>query len=196
MRRKRLPTTLSRQEQALLLGVLHDRTKTGLRNLALVRIMLNAGLRACEVHNLKIADVDWNSGKLLINGKGKKQRTLWLAAGPGAPAPLAGDPGSPASAGPASFFYPGRSAALRAQPAQVLAGLVKKAGLDKRVHPHALRHTFATDPLKHTIKPALGAEGPGPCFSRFDEDSSNFHRILDECSSSLKFPQVARGCVF
>jgi site-specific recombinase XerD len=151
MSRKRLPTTLSREEQALLLGALHDRRPARLRALCVVRLMLNAGLRGCEVRNLKTADVDWNSGKLLVNGKREKQRTLWLAAedldllrrwgevrealphpGPHLFTTLDGRPLS------------GRN--LR----KILTNLVKRSGLDKRVHPHALRHTFATDLLKHT----------------------------------------------
>ena len=40
--------------------------------------MLNTGLRAAEVLNLKVNDIDWQSGKVMVReGKGKKDRTLW-----------------------------------------------------------------------------------------------------------------------
>ena len=41
--------------------------------------MLNTGLRAAEVLQVKIRDIDWSSGKLMVRqGKGKKDRSLWV----------------------------------------------------------------------------------------------------------------------
>ena len=46
----------------------------------MIRLILNAGLRASEVLSLTVRDLDWNSGKLSIKrGKGDKDRVLWLS---------------------------------------------------------------------------------------------------------------------
>ncbi len=161
-RPKKLPLTLSPQEQTLLLGTLHDRSPARLRALCIVRLMLNAGLRGCEVRNLRTADVDWNSGKVLVNGKYKKQRTLWLAAGD-----LAllsrwrevreGLPQQNASLITALDGRPLGERNLR----KIVKAAVRRAGLEKDPHAHALRHTFATDLLRQTknlrlVQKALG----------------------------------------
>jgi site-specific recombinase XerD len=161
-RPKKLPVTLSREEQSLLLGALHDRRPGRLRALCVVRLMLNAGLRGCEVRNLKTADVDWNSGKVLVNGKKKKQRTLWLAA---EDLELLSRwrevrealPHQNASLITALDGRPLGERNLR----KIVKAAVRRAGLEKDPHAHALRHTFATDLLKHTrnlrlVQKALG----------------------------------------
>jgi integrase len=41
--------------------------------------MADAGLRVSEVLNLRVRDIEWMSGKLMVReGKGKKDRTLWV----------------------------------------------------------------------------------------------------------------------
>jgi integrase/recombinase XerD len=125
----------------------------------MLRLMLNAGLRSSEVLNLKVRDVDWMSGKLMVRqGKGKKDRALWLneedleilrkwrERKPESPRLFTTLKGDPINA-----RY------LRA----LVERLAKKAGLEKRVHPHTLRHTFATDLYKSTkdlrlVQKALG----------------------------------------
>jgi integrase len=76
---QRLPEVLTHEEQEALLGQLNAENLNGLRNLCLLRLMLNAGLRASEVIKVKTRDIDWSSGKLMVRqGKGKKDRSLWV----------------------------------------------------------------------------------------------------------------------
>jgi len=159
---KKLPVTLSQSEQARLLEALHDRSPARLRALAIVRLMLDAGLRGIEIRNLKVADVDWETGRLLVNGKGRRQRTLWL---------------SPANLELLRRWREHRDAlprrngflftALDGRPLgernlhKIVKGAIRRAGLEKDPHPHALRHTFATDLLRQTknlrlVQKALG----------------------------------------
>jgi integrase/recombinase XerD len=161
-RPRKLPVTLSRQEQELLLGVLHDRGPGRLRTLCIVRLMLNAGLRGCEVRNLKIADVDWNSGKVLVNGKCRKQRTLWLAAGDLALLSRWREvrEALPQQNDSLITALDGRPLGER-NLRKIVKAAVRRAGLAKDPHAHALRHTFATDLLRHTknlrlVQKALG----------------------------------------
>jgi len=162
MRKKKLPEFLTEEESKALLKVPSPRYDTGLRNLTMLRLMLDAGLRASEVLNLCAADVDLNSGKLLVReGKGGKDRTLWLSDAALALVrrwrvrrPVQGE----------LLFT-----TLKGEPidSRYLREMVKrtgrKAGIKKDVHPHMLRHTFATKFYRDTknivmVQKALGHE--------------------------------------
>ena len=78
-RGRRLPETLTDDEQRKLLMQPNAAAPTGLRNLCMMQVMLDAGLRPSEVLNLRVRDIDWMAGKLTVReGKGNKDRVLWL----------------------------------------------------------------------------------------------------------------------
>lgn len=77
---KKLPEILTEDELQALLDQPNPKCLTGLRNLCMLKLMADAGLRVSEVLNLRVRDIDWMSGKLMVReGKGKKDRTLWVA---------------------------------------------------------------------------------------------------------------------
>lgn len=142
------PEILSPDEVQRLLRAPSGRAPTGIRNRALVVVLYRSGLRCAEALDLMPKDIDRETGALrVLHGKGDKSRTVgmdpgafailerWLdvrdARGIGGKAPvfctLAG--------GPLSGAY------VRA----LLARLGKKAGIEKRVHAHGLRHTMAAE---------------------------------------------------
>ena len=161
--RRRLPAVLTPQEEDALLGrFLPANTPLRLRNLVMARLMLNAGLRVSEVVNLKRRDLELTEGKLMVRqGKGGKDRTLWIGDDDLAlvrrwltarPPGLRND----------YVFVTGKG---RKVPDRFLRYLVKRkaaeAGIDKDIHPHTLRHSFATDLLRATgnirlVQKALG----------------------------------------
>ena len=161
-RPRRLPTVLTPAEAAALVRVPTVRYRTGHRDRCLLQLMLNAGLRAAEVLALTVADIDWLSGRLTVRqGKGKKDRVLWLNE------PVLEElrrwrGRRPVSAQgllfPTLKGTPLHSSALRAMVKRRGA----KAGLAaKDVHPHMLRHTFATELYRQTkdirlVQKALG----------------------------------------
>lgn len=136
---------------------------TGRRNRALLYLVWRSGLRCQEALNLRPGDVDVGRATIRVRkGKGGKARTVPMDAG--IPAQL--EPWLEArrvrglsrrllfctlSGGPVSSRY------VRA----LLGRLGERAGLGKRCHPHALRHTFAFElanegvPL-HAIQALLG----------------------------------------
>ena len=76
---RRIPEVLTRDEALLLLGMPNRRYRTGYRDLCMIKLMLNSGLRASEVLNLTWQDVDLHTGRLTVRqGKGKKDRQVWI----------------------------------------------------------------------------------------------------------------------
>jgi integrase/recombinase XerD len=161
-RPKRLPTVLTEEEQEALLKQPDQKRRNGLRNLCLLRLMLNTGLRAAEVLNIKVNDIDWRSGKVTIKeGKGKKDRTLWI--GKEDLEILKKWLKLKAKLPESEFLfttYEGKRL-LNRYLRTMVKRLARQAGIDKNVHPHMLRHTFATDLFRKTknirlIQKALG----------------------------------------
>ena len=78
-RTKRLPKVLSEEEQARMLACFNTRYMTPHRNLCLVRLMLEAGIRVGEAVALKPEHLDMRTCKLMVReGKGAKDRVLWI----------------------------------------------------------------------------------------------------------------------
>ena len=150
-RPKKLPVTLTRAECEALLAQPNPRYPTGLRDICMLRLMLNTGLRAAECLNVKVRDIDWLSGKLMVRqGKGAKDRTLWVNEDvlewlrkwrERRPAPASEWLFTTLTGKPVD------SRALRA----MVRRRADKVGLQaKAVHPHTLRHTFATEMYRQT----------------------------------------------
>ena len=157
---QRLPEVLNLQEQSGLLTVPNKRAPTGLRNFCLLTVFLNLGLRVNEALGLRVNDIDWLSGKTSIReGKGGKDRILWLSESDLAWLQQWRSIRPP---GAACLFCTLRGGRLSDR---YIRDMVKRygirAGIKKDLHPHTLRHTFATDLLRDTknirlVQRALG----------------------------------------
>jgi integrase/recombinase XerD len=157
---QRLPRVLSRDEVARLLREPKGTDPCALRDRALLETMYACGLRASEAIGLELGDVDLREGVLCARGKGSKERLVPIgrqaaaALGSycrrGRPALLAAAAGRPAS-GPASakdggrLFLNRRGSGLTRQGLyKIVQGHARGAGLQEKMSPHTLRHTFAT----------------------------------------------------
>jgi integrase/recombinase XerC len=123
----------------------------GKRDRALIELLYAAGLRVSEIVALNLADIKPESRDILVLGKGNKERMVLI----GIPARAAIDDYI-ANARPAMlpdkrqvalFLSKGgnRMAVRRVQ--KLLNRYALVAAIDKRVHPHVLRHSFATHML-------------------------------------------------
>ncbi|TML53026.1 MAG: tyrosine recombinase XerD [Actinobacteria bacterium] len=123
---RRLPRTLSPSEAERLIDAAAGTTPRALRDRALVELLYGAGLRVGEAVGLGKTDVDLEQRLVRATGKGAKERIVPL--------------GRPA----ADALRLTRAGAFL-----ILRRLAEKAGLDpRRVHPHLLRHSFATHLLE------------------------------------------------
>ncbi|HEX2103181.1 MAG TPA: site-specific tyrosine recombinase [Solirubrobacteraceae bacterium] len=145
---QKLPQVLSRGEVAALLSAPRGTDPGALRDRALLELMYACGLRASEAIGLEVGDVDLEAGVLRARGKGSKERIVPI--------------GREAVLATRAYVERGRPAlvALRDEPRLIVnrrgGGLTRQglykivqryaraAGLEGRMSPHTLRHTFAT----------------------------------------------------
>lgn len=155
---KRLPVVLTPEEEAQLVAVVKTQSTTGLRNRAIFAAMLGAGLRVSEVIGLRGVDVDLGRGEIRVNdGKGGRDRVIpvnsetlaWLRAWAEKRKVIGLNGKAPFFVGlregvtGKGYREPGQ--ALTARYLQRLVSrLGEVAGIEKRVTPHVLRHSFAT----------------------------------------------------
>lgn len=165
---KPLPAVLSEDEQIRLLKVLEAADTPGrLRNLAVVRIFLNTGIRASELINLKVRDIDWMTGDFMVrNGKGGKDRALALNDDDLALLKTYLETSNALSSSgnrPIFTSLDGKSPLCGRWLRRWVKRLGEKAEINKRLHAHAFRHTLAVDLLKATnslkvVQDTLGHE--------------------------------------
>jgi integrase/recombinase XerC len=153
---KRLPHTLSPDELAALLGaapVESNADPLAIQDRAMFELMYSSGLRLAELIGLGLHSVDPARGEMRVLGKGRKERVVpvgrvalqavqaWLA--------VRHRVVRVEEAAAASLFVGARGA--RINPAVVrerLRRLALRHGVTQRVHPHALRHSFASHVLQ------------------------------------------------
>jgi integrase/recombinase XerD len=144
----RLPEVLSRDEVVKLLNQPRGRSPAAVRDRALLETMYACGLRASEAIGLELGDVDLDAGVLRARGKGAKERLVPIGAKAidslrtyldGARPRLVGLREEP------HLFVNLRGAGLSRQGLyKIVQRHARSAGLQRRMSPHTLRHSFAT----------------------------------------------------
>lgn len=138
---------LSRAEADALIGACSPRSRTGIRNRALIAVLYRAGLRISEALDLEPADIDPERGTIrVLEGKGHKPRTVGVDTGTIAALQRWTDARRQAGHRRGPLFCTRDGTRMSAQYARaMLHRMAAKAGIDKRVHPHGLRHTHAAE---------------------------------------------------
>lgn len=177
MTRRKIPNVLLANEQQAILDQFlpknfKKKTRGGrpvnsltmLRNLVLIRLLLNGGLRCSEALALRCRDLEPSTGRLWVRqGKGKKDRGLWLCEAD--INLILAYIAHQIDNGPDSLIFVNlQGEPLTSRYVRKMVGHVaREAGITKEIHPHTLRHTFATDLLRATknlrlVQKALGHE--------------------------------------
>jgi integrase/recombinase XerC len=145
---KRLPDFLTPVETVRLLEASDLATPQGLRDRALMELLYASGLRVSELVSLDLGQINLNTGEIRVWGKGAKERVVLM----GKPAALALNAylsqGRPQLLGKKknnALLINRDGGRLTGRSIQrTLTKYARLAGIKKRVHPHMLRHTFAT----------------------------------------------------
>ena len=148
-----LPSLVSEEKIAKLLGIPSSKTALGKRDRAMLETMYSSGLRVSELVSLTINQLDLNTGLVRIMGKGGKERIVPL--------------GDEAMFSLSVYLNESRSQLLKKNATdevfltrrgtgmsrQAYWQLIKKyallAGIDLDLSPHSLRHAFATHLINH-----------------------------------------------
>ena len=146
---KRLPASLS-PDEAVRLVTAPDESRWKLRDRALFELAYSCGLRVSELTGLDVGAIDSSTGEARVTGKGSKTRIVPV--GRAALAALeAWNSQRPSLARPGEdALFVGRSGA-RLNPREVqrrIKAYAAAAGLEVDVHPHMLRHSFASHVLQ------------------------------------------------
>ena len=137
---------LTPEEVAALISGCSRRAPTGIRNRALLTLLYRSGLRISEVLAIRPSDVNLGSHSIrLLDSKSGQPQTRGFH--PSAEDALARWVDTRRSLGiRGRLFCTLEAAPLSADYVRgVMRRLAAKAGIDKRVHPHGLRHTFAVE---------------------------------------------------
>jgi len=148
-----LPKSLSEEEVDSLLGAPVTRDPLGNRDRTMLEVLYATGLRVSELVNLKINQVNLNQGVLRIVGKGDRERLIplgdeavrWLNEfSQGARLEILLERQS-------DYLFPTRRGERMTRQAfwHIIKRYATKAGINKDLSPHTLRHAFATHLLNH-----------------------------------------------
>ncbi len=163
---KTLPRFFYEQEMQVLFDSVQGDEPLTQRNRALLELFYATGMRVSEVANLTLSQLDFSMRIVLVHGKGNKDRYVPF--------------GHHAQHALETYLADGRQKLLKAQSdldyvflnrfgkpitprgiAYALEQVIKKSSLTSDIHPHMLRHTFATHMLDHgadlrTVQELLG----------------------------------------
>ncbi len=145
---RRLPGILSKEQLTLLIEAADESdTPQGVRNRAILELMYAAGVRLSEIVSLESGSVNLSERTMIVRGKGNKERMVLFGTGAESALRRYLQAARPALArGPTNALFlnrdGGRLSGRSVQ--QIVRRHALKAGIDQRVYPHLLRHSFAT----------------------------------------------------
>lgn len=190
---RKIPEVLTTTEQEAIVSQPNPRYLTGHRNRVMLRLMLDTGLRVAETLNLKWKDIDLNSGKVMVReGKGAKDRTLWTGeANLAALIEWQERQARECTGSPQNVFTTKEGGKLNpSYVRKMVKRLAVKAGIQKDVHPHTLRHTFATDLYRETTNLRLTQKALG--HANVATTQIYTHIVDEELEGALKSFRTAK----
>lgn len=161
-----LPKFLKDSELDKIFEVCKEDTPINQRNTLIIELLYASGIRVSELVNIKLSDIDRSEKSIKILGKGSKERMVLYNNHTKKAMDTYLDDGyrtfNKINSGFLILNKDGNKLSER-YVRVIIDDLVRKAGLDIKISPHTMRHTFATDMLEEgadlvTVKELLGHE--------------------------------------
>ena len=147
---RKLPEVMHPQQIDHMLLLPENADPLSIRDFAVLELLYAAGMRISELIGLNLSDIDWQAGQIRVTGKGDKERIChfgkkaakslkkWLKCRE-----------LLANEGERAVFVSQRGQRLSASSIRVrIQKLCKEKGIDQRVYPHLMRHSFASHMLE------------------------------------------------
>ena len=163
---KKLPKVLNNIEVEDILSIPDISTPLGQRDSIILEAIYSTGIRVSELVNIKLNDIDFNSKKIMITGKGSKERVVLYGHILEEKLNLYLNDGRKKLLKDSNDYLilnnRGQNITSRGVE-QIIDKILKKGGVDYKISPHTLRHTFATHMLNNgadlkTVQELLGHE--------------------------------------
>ena len=190
---RRLPGVLTSEDIARMVAAADGKKPANLRDRALMELLYAAGLRVSEVVSLNVGELDVRDRAVRVQGKGKKERIG-----------VFGEPAAEAlqryleNARPAleshkedALFLNRFGGRLTVRSVQtIVRKYATKAGLSTAVHPHLLRHSFATHLLDggadlRVVQELLGHESPNTTQIYTHVSEAKKREVMEEAFEAL-----------
>jgi integrase/recombinase XerD len=145
-----LPKGLDSDQVRRILTSCDDATRRGCRDIAILTMLVRLGMRSGEVAKLRLDDIDWRAGEIIVRGKANCAERVPLPEDVGRAVAAYLRHGRPTSAQGRTVFVRTKAPHRHLSSAgvsNVVADAAKRAGL-ARIHAHRLRHTAAMQMLR------------------------------------------------
>lgn len=183
---RRLPDVLTTDEIDRILAAIDTSTVKGRRDCAMLEVLYSCGLRVSELTALRVGDLFFGEGYIRVIGKGDKQRLVPISAVARERISSYLDERAPARSGEEILFLNNRGKQLtRVMIFTILKEAARRAGIEKRLSPHTLRHSFATHLLEggagiRQVQELLGHESILTTEIYTHLDGEHLRRTVDE----------------
>lgn len=143
---KTLPKIISKQHLKSMLDVINQQSCK--RDIAIIDLLISTGIRVSELCSLKDEDIDLHEGTIMVHGKGKKERLIYLG-----DQVMISLKNYEKQREEGEYYFMNKYHKRLSE--QSIRNLVKacadKAGVEKHITPHQFRHTFASMLLQKDV---------------------------------------------